>query len=186
MRILGIDPGSIVTGVAVLELESSPNSRMTAGMQFTQPKLIHLEALTFKSASATLGERLRFIKAGLDRVFTETKPTEVAIERIFFGKNADSAFKLGHARGVCILAAAEHCLSVNEYAAKSVKKMVTGSGSADKLNVQVVLRQMFALPPDCPWDASDALAVALTHSLYLQNPLLKLSKRTKMSDGVQL
>jgi crossover junction endodeoxyribonuclease RuvC len=181
MRILGIDPGSIVTGVAVLDVQASRQPQMT-----TTPTLIYLEALKVKSATAPLGERLRFIKAELDRIFLATKPTEVAVERIFFGKNADSAFKLGHARGVCILAAAENNVPVSEYAAKSVKKMVTGSGSADKLNVQVVLRQMFALPPDCPWDASDALAVALTHSLYLQNPLLKLSKSTKMDSGVEL
>lgn len=164
MRIMGIDPGSLVTGVAVLETQSAG-----AG------KVIHLEAIDAKAGkNRDFAPRLRVIKSALDQIIAKTQPDAVAIERIFFGKNADSAFKLGHARGVCLLAIAERDLPIHEYAARLVKKMVTGSGKSDKLGVQVILRQMFGLPPDCPWDASDALAVALTHSLALQNPLQRL------------
>ena len=153
-----------MTGAAVIELKAG-----------VSPKLVHLEAINVKEAAKIgFATRLQLIKRELDRVIQSTSPNVVAVERIFFGKNVDSAFKLGHARGVCLLAAAENGLGVHEYAARSVKKAVTGSGKADKMNVQIILRQMFNLPPDCPWDASDALAVALTHSIALQNPLRNL------------
>src|SRR5690606_34206106 len=94
-------------------------------------------------------------------------PSAVVIERIFLGRNADSAFKLGHARGVCLQAAAAAGVEVFEYAARHVKKAVTGSGAAEKEHVKLIVENLLGIRTEF-LDASDALALAVTHARSLQ------------------
>ncbi len=119
----------------------------------------------------SLARRLEALAVGLDTVFARHKIVHTVVEKIFFGKNADSAFKLGHARGVCLLMAAKHGSEVHEYAARFVKKCVTGSGAASKDHVQLVVRAVLSMrsSEEMGFDASDALALAVTHAREFEN-----------------
>lgn len=149
--ILGIDPGSHITGFGVIHAD--------------QDRLVCVRHGTIVApAQKSFVDRLRFLAGHLDAVFTEHRPNIAVVERIFMGRNADSAFKLGHMRGICLLAAARHGADVVEYAARSVKKGVTGSGAATKEQVQLVLFAALGLKGPARVDASDALALAYYHA----------------------
>jgi crossover junction endodeoxyribonuclease RuvC len=149
--ILGIDPGSRHTGYGVIAVNGSRHHHLAHGR--------------INAMRGEMPERLLCIFDGLRAVIAEHAPEEVAIEEIFVNKvNAASALVLGQARGTAICAAASAGLPVAEYAASQVKNAVTGSGRADKLQVQQMVRILLKLTELPVSDAADALAVALTHA----------------------
>ena len=150
MRILGIDPGSRVTGFAVVD----------AGGR-------HLRACAYgviRPAAEEIGARLAEIFEGVGQVISELQPQVLAIESAFMSRNAQSALKLGQARGVAICAAARAGLPVFEYAPRAVKLAVVGSGHADKIQVQHMMRQILKIDAALAADAADALAIAVCHA----------------------
>lgn len=151
--ILGIDPGSRFTGYGIIEVDGD------------QIAHVHHGVITLKE-NWPLFERLRVLHLELGEVFSRhPRVKQVSIEKIFFGKNADSAFKLGHARGVCMLAAALNGATVSEYAARFVKKCITGNGAAGKDQVQLMIfNQLRIQAKELAFDATDALSLAVTHA----------------------
>jgi len=121
-----------------------------------------------------LAQKLAHLAESLRPLFKRWPGATTVVEKIFLGRNVDSVFKLGHARGVCLLVAAEALSPVEEYAARSVKKVVTGHGGASKEHVQLIVSQLLKAPGPMALDASDALALALCHArLADQGQLLK-------------
>ena len=148
---LGIDPGTLVTGYGVVTRSGDINRHVASG---TIPN----------RAGTPLAERLARIYSALVDLIAAYQPTEVAIETAFYGKNAHSALTLGHARGVSILAAVQHDLPLSEYAPREVKKAVVGNGNASKQQVQFMVKELLRLSDrKMAHDTSDALAVALCH-----------------------
>jgi crossover junction endodeoxyribonuclease RuvC len=150
-RILGIDPGSQRTGVGIVDVDATGRATHV----HHQP-LVLLDAGDFPS-------RLKLLVDGLTALILEYRPQEVAIEKVFMSKNADSALKLGQARGAAICAAVLRDLPVHEYAASEIKLAVVGRGGADKAQVQHMVGVMLNLQGPLQADAADALAVAITH-----------------------
>jgi len=148
MRILGIDPGSRITGYGLVEKIGNRLRHMDNGAIITNSK-------------APMPERLQIIYRQLNRIIDEYAPQAVAVERIFVAKNALSALKLGHARGVAMLAGVNAGLPVAEYSAVEVKNAVVGYGRAAKTQVQHMVRVLLALPEIAQ---EDALAVAICHA----------------------
>lgn len=151
-RILGIDPGSQRTGVGVIDVDASGRTTHV----FHAPLLL-LGAGDFAS-------RLKRLLLGLAEVIEQWRPQEVAIERVFMSRNADSALKLGQARGAALAAVVLRDLPVHEYAASEIKLAVVGRGAADKTQVQHMVAAMLGVPGKLQADAADALAVAITHA----------------------
>ncbi len=151
MRILGIDPGTRVTGYGLVEQQGN--------------RLIHIDnGALFTRSDNDLAIRLKTIYDGLERVIAEYRPDAMAIEQIFVAKNALSALKLGHARGTAMLTGVNAGLPVFEYSALQVKSAVVGYGKASKIQVQQMVRTLVNLPEIAQEDASDALAVAICHA----------------------
>ncbi len=152
MRILGVDPGSVQTGFGVIHEEQASLSYLASGVIRTSP-------------ASSIPSRLKRIYGELKIVMECYRPDVVSIENIFVARNVRSALKLGHARGVAILAAVNNGLEVVEYTPAEVKKTLAGSGRAEKSQVQHMVRALLALSelPE-PYDASDALALAICHS----------------------
>ena len=148
--ILGIDPGSRVTGYGVINHNGQTIEYVDSGCIRIQP--------------GELPERLKQVYDGIDQVIEAWSPQMVGIEQVFMAKNADSALKLGQARGAAIVAAMNHDLPVSEYSARQVKQSVVGTGSADKEQVQHMVMAMLRLNRKPQADAADALAVALCHA----------------------
>lgn len=169
VRVLGIDPGSRVTGWAVLEIVGKKVRRLESGV--------------VKVGDGNFVQRLVGIQAGIDRVIKRWSPDYGAIERVFVSKNIDSALKLGHARGValCAMGAAE--LSVQEYAAREIKLNLVGSGSAAKEQVQHMVKVILSIEGKLTLDESDALAIALCHAHHIQMGPLALEKQKMMGAG---
>lgn len=157
MIILGIDPGSRFLGFAVLEVSSTQPLKM---------KPLEYGVLKFDSKE-NLTQRLLEIGQGVQDLMTTYKPDHVSLEKIFLGKNADSAFKMGHARGVVIYETLKSNVQVFEYATRVVKKGITGNGGAEKEHVRSVLQNLLKIPPIKSLDASDALAMACFHATQL-------------------
>jgi crossover junction endodeoxyribonuclease RuvC len=149
VRILGLDPGSLCTGYAVVE---------------TGARVTYVVSGAIRARGATLTERLQEIFAGVDRLTSEFRPDEVAIESIFMHRNADSALKLGQARGAALSATFAVRPRVFEYAPRAVKLAVVGSGGAQKEQVQLMVRRLLNLTGPLGADAADALAIALCHA----------------------
>lgn len=151
MRILGIDPGSRATGYGLIEQQGN--------------RLIHLDnGAIFTRSGDELALRLQRIYAELTRLIDEFQPEAVAVEQVFMAKNPASALKLGHARGVALLAGVNADLPVAEYSALQVKSAVVGYGRAAKTQVQQMTRTLLNLPEIAQEDAADALAVAICHA----------------------
>ncbi|KMV70236.1 crossover junction endodeoxyribonuclease RuvC [Rosenbergiella epipactidis] len=167
--ILGIDPGSRVTGYGVIR---------QVGRQLT-----YLGSGCIRTNTPALPERLRLIYAGVSEIITQFSPDYFAIEQVFMAKNADSALKLGQARGAAIVAAVNQTLPVFEYAARQVKQTVTGTGAADKAQVQHMVRTLLKLPANPQADAADALAIAITHCHISQNALSISDKALVLTRG---
>ena len=157
--IFGIDPGTIKAGFAVITLDGSEITFKTCGT-------------ILMDAKAPLAKRLEKLGSELQKLFQIHKPHVTAVERVFLARNVDSAFKLGHARGVCFYEASRSGSKLVEYAAREVKKGITGSGSAEKEQVQLLLRNLMNLGDKNKeldsLDASDALALAYYHALQIQ------------------
>mgnify|MGYP000421587866 CR=1 FL=1 len=149
--ILGIDPGSRLTGYGVIEQN---------GRNFTYLGSGCIKAI---SAGKELGPRLQTIFAGVSELIIQFKPDMFAIEQVFMAKNPDSALKLGQARGAAIVAATNNGLTIAEYSARQIKQSVVGTGAADKSQVQHMVKSILKLPASPQEDAADALAVALCH-----------------------
>ncbi len=151
-RVLGIDPGSRVTGFGVVQKEGSRLHHIAHG------------AIVAHKGAVSFEERLVRIHEGLAEVIALHEPTSVAVEGIFHQKNALSALKLGHARGVALLTCSLAGLAVHEYSPSTVKKAVVGTGRADKRQVLKMVSLLLGIPEPESLDASDALAVAICHS----------------------
>lgn len=148
--ILGIDPGSRITGFGVINSVGQKTEYITSGC--------------IRVGDGELPERLKKIYDCVTELIETYSPQEFAIEQVFMGKNADSALKLGQARGVAIVAAAKQNLPVGEYAPRTIKQAVVGKGSATKEQVQHMVQYLLKLPGKPQADAADALAIALTHA----------------------
>ena len=168
MRIFGIDPGSDRTGYGCVETDGSRHRIITSGAIKT-------------ATSASFPEKLLQIHTGLAALLVECRPDSVAIENLFYANNARSALKLGHARGVAMLAAVELGLPVAEYTPAEVKRAVVGYGRAEKHQVQHMVKLILGLDvAPTPHDASDALAIAICHSHSLGPVGLATPKPSKL------
>lgn len=151
MRVLGIDPGTMVTGYGVVD--------------DIKGKLTHITHGTIEGKRKdSFPDRLKLIFNGLNKVIEEYKPDCVAIEEVFYGKSVKSAIKIGEARGIAILCAASANIPMVEYAPTVVKRAVVGSGNAQKGQVSEMVKVILTLS-EAPkkFDASDALAIAICH-----------------------
>ena len=149
MIVLGIDPGTAATGYGVLERTGTRLRAIDFGCLATDP-------------SVSPEGRLLAIHAGISELIETHRPALVAVERLFFNKNVQTAFAVGQARGVVLLAAAQHRIPVHEYTPNEVKVAVTGYGRAPKEQVQRMVQLVLGLPAlPRPDDAADALAVAI-------------------------
>jgi crossover junction endodeoxyribonuclease RuvC len=148
-RILGIDPGSRLTGFGVLDFVGSTASYVASG--------------TVRSLHGDFPGRLRQIYVSLAAIVDDYRPDLVAIESVFMHKNAGSALKLGQARSAALCATFRHDLEIHEYAPREIKLAVVGSGSASKEQVQHMVTSLLGLTAAPAADASDALAAALCH-----------------------
>ena len=149
--ILGIDPGSRVTGFGVIRADGSRLRYVSSGC-------IRLDS------REGLPLRLRRIFEHMEELLDAFTPDEMAVEQVFMAKSAGSALKLGQARGAAIVAVARRGIPVHEYSATRIKQSVVGAGRADKTQVQHMVRALLSLPAAPQADAADALAVALCHA----------------------
>ena len=151
MKVFGIDPGSARTGYGCVQSDGSRHRMIACG------------AITIPAAHA-FPEKLRIIHTELAALMTRHRPDVVAIENLFHAVNARSALKLGHARGVAMLAAVEAGVPIVEYTPAEVKQSVVGYGRAEKAQVQSMVQLLLGLAePPAPFDAADALAIAVCH-----------------------
>ena len=151
MKIFGIDPGSERTGYGCIEALGSRHHLVICG-SISAP------------ARSTFPDKLKHIHAALTALLERHRPDCVAVENIFHARNVRSALKLGHARGIALLAASEAGLPVVEYAPAEIKRAVVGFGRAEKHQVQQMVKLLLGLEePPSPHDAADALAVAICH-----------------------
>ena len=149
MIILGIDPGSLNVGYGILQVEKRKIVAAGCDTLKINPKL-------------QLAERLVQIHSKMDKIIAEYKPDIAVVETIFYGKNIKSAFTLGHARGVILLALAQHNIEIVEYSPREVKKSVVGNGNASKEQVAYMVQKILTLSTKPKTeDAADALAIAL-------------------------
>lgn len=149
IRILGIDPGSLQTGFGLIDMDGN--------------RAVHVHHGVIKVRGDTLAQRLQLIFEQLHGLIDEHGPAEAAIEQIFMHRNADSALKLGQARGAAITACARQQLEVYEYSPTQIKQATVGRGHAAKQQVQHMIKVLLCLPQVPPADAADALAVAICH-----------------------
>lgn len=165
MRVLGIDCGTEITGYGVVEQQGSELRCVAAGAIRLSPR-------------KPLGERLAQVHRELAAAILQHRPDEVAIEDVFYSINAKSALKLGHVRGVALLAAAQAELPIAEYAPLAVKSAVVGYGKAEKHQVQEMVMRLLRLAerPE-PADVADALAIAICH-LHTAGTLARRGKES--------
>jgi crossover junction endodeoxyribonuclease RuvC len=153
MRLIGLDPGLRITGWGIIEIDGTRLRHVAHGIIRSQSEL-------------TLAQRLGQIFVGVQQVIAQYEPAEAAIEQTFVNKNPESTLKLGHARGVVMLAPAHVGIAVYEYGANQVKKSVVGAGHAGKEQVALMVRRL--LPgTNANADAADALAVAICHAHFM-------------------
>lgn len=149
-RILGIDPGSVITGYGVIDTDGIRDFHVTHGV--------------VRVIGDSLPEKLGFILGEVTRIIDEWHPAEVGVEQVFVSKNPMSALKLGQARGAAICAAVQCGLPVSEYSARTVKQAAVGYGAAGKEQMQEMIRVLLSLEKQPATDAADGLAVALCHA----------------------
>lgn len=163
MRILGVDPGTIITGYSVIEYDKNEFIRIASGV---------IKTPTTKEQAP----RLKFIYSELDKIIKQYKPDEFALETAFYGKNVQSTLKIGYARGVSMLAAVNNNLPVKEYSPREIKKSVVGSGGASKEQVQFMVKKLVAVRSvKMKFDESDAIAVSICHAFKTNT----FSKKTR-------
>ncbi len=149
IRILGIDPGSRITGYGVIDVDGARTLYVASG--------------GIKSTGEALAPRLSHIFDGVTAAIEEYNPQEMAVELVFMNRNADSALKLGQARGAALVAGAKCGLPVFEFTPAQIKQAIVGRGSAEKAQVQHMIKVLLNLEARPETDAADALAVALCH-----------------------
>jgi len=153
MRILGIDPGSRITGFGIIEVTGDRAVCIAHGV---------IKAIA-KTGSTEFPERLGVIFSGIQELIETHRPDQAAIESVFISKNPGSALKLGQARGAAMCAAINGGLTVSEYSPRSVKQAIVGRGSAEKTQVKHMVGVLLRIQEELAEDAADALAVALCH-----------------------
>jgi crossover junction endodeoxyribonuclease RuvC len=151
VRVLGIDPGSQRTGFGVLDA--------------TGTRLTYVASGVIRTSQTDFATRLCEIFRCMQTIVTQYQPHEIAIEKVFVNRNPDSALKLGQARGAAICGTADAKADVYEYATRQIKQAVVGSGSAEKSQVQMMMRSILKLDGPVSADAADALAAAVCHAL---------------------
>ncbi|HEY7321475.1 MAG TPA: crossover junction endodeoxyribonuclease RuvC [Candidatus Binatia bacterium] len=149
-RILGIDPGSVVTGWGIVEAVGNSLNHVACGTIATV-------------GAGAQGARLSRIYNGIQQIIACYHPDEVSLEKVFFARNPQSALKLGQARGVALLAAAENQLDISEYSSNEIKSAVVGYGHATKAQVQKMVASLLHVSEKMAADAADALATAVCH-----------------------
>ena len=154
--ILGIDPGSRLTGWGLVESSSRHSDLVCLG-----------QGVIEINEKWPLSDRLGVLLEELESLVRIHKPDAFSVEKVFFGKNADSAFKLGQARGVVLAVAGRHKRPVFEYATRSAKKMLTGYGAATKEQVQMIVQSLLRVR-ETRLDATDALALAVCHARHAE------------------
>lgn len=150
IRVMGIDPGSVVTGYGIIESDGTRSFHVAHG---------HIRV-----KGASFIERLGHIHAAIGELVVEWRPSEVAIEQVFLGNNVMSALKLGQARGAAITAVVSRSIPVSEYAPRAIKQVVTGSGGAGKGQVQTMVKALLRVEEALQSDAADGLAIAVCHA----------------------
>jgi crossover junction endodeoxyribonuclease RuvC len=171
MIILGIDPGTRVTGYGIIKYQNNSITIITSGV-------IKL------SSSNPIPIRLRTIYDSLDKLIKTYKPDEFAIETAFYGKNVQSAMKIGYARGVSILAAAHNNIPTSEYSPREVKKSVVGRGSATKEQVSFMIKSLLVINSEkMKTDETDALAIALCHAFRMKTLTKKSMNWKQFTDA---
>ena len=158
--ILGIDPGSRVTGFGLINSNGNKIDRIECGC--------------IRTSESVMQTRLKTIFTELCAVIHKHQPEEVAIEEVFMGKNAGSALKLGQARGVALAACLANDLYISEYSARKVKQSVVGTGAASKGQVKRMVQILLGITENIAEDSADALAIAICHA-NTQSRLIRLS-----------
>jgi len=167
--ILGVDPGSRITGYGVIRAEGR--------------HIEYLDSGCIRVGEKPMAQRLQTIFQSLATLIGEYRPEEFAIEQVFMARNPDSALKLGQARGAAIVSAANSGLAVHEYSARQVKQAVVGKGGADKSQVQHMVQVLLSLSRKPQADAADALAIAMCHAHMSQSILRVASGAGKVRGG---
>ena len=164
VRILGIDPGTRITGYGIIERED--NSYRVVDYGCIRPPVKML-----------LSERYRIIYRGIQKIIRDYRPAEIAVETMFFGKSPMSSIKLAHVRGVVVLAASEAGIGIYEYSPRRIKRALVGNGGAAKVQLQGMVQHLLSLEePPKPMDISDALATAICHAQAINNPSMEQSR----------
>ena len=156
VRILGVDPGSHVVGLGLIEVQEGRMRALSHGVIDVRNE-------------GVLSKRLAAIAKGFSLHLIESVPHIIVLEKIFLGKNVGSAFTLGHARGVIVAEAARNGISILEYEARVVKKGIAGNGNATKEQVQRMIMSLLKVGKVEPLDASDALGLACHHAMTLES-----------------
>ena len=151
IRVLGIDPGFRLTGYGIVDTNGQQSKHVASGV------------IDVRKQDGTAA-RLEGIYVGVKQLVERHQPNEMAVERVFVAKNADSALKLGQARAAAICASFGATVAVYEYAAREVKQAVVGRGAADKAQVQHMVKMLLGIREDLQADAADALGIALCHA----------------------
>ena len=162
--ILGIDPGSRITGYGIIRKEGQ--------------KLHYVASGCIRISGKELPGRLKQVFDGVSQIIAQYQPDEFAIEQVFMARNADSALKLGQARGVAIVAACNSEIPVSEYAARLIKQAVVGTGAATKDQVGHMVMQLLKLPGRPQEDAADGLAIAICHA-HAQQSLIAMAGKSR-------
>ena len=161
MIIIGIDPGTRITGYGIIKYNNNSFIRIASGS-------INLPA------DKPIPKRLEIIYSELNKILKRHKPDEFAIETAFYGKNVQSAMKIGYARGVSILCALHNSVPASEYSPREVKKSVVGKGAASKEQVSFMIKTLLNIKSEkIKVDESDALAIALCHAFRMKTPVKK-------------
>ncbi len=162
--LLGIDPGSRITGYALLEYQLKPF------------RLRYVASGCIQTLDSVFSKRLQVIFRELCLLVDQYNPQQVAIEQVFMATNPASALKLGHARGAAMVAASKNDAEVFEYSARQVKLAVVGYGAANKQQMQIMMQRLLQLPSLPASDAADALGIAWCHAHHQRNPLTRKVK----------
>ncbi|NWF51448.1 MAG: crossover junction endodeoxyribonuclease RuvC [Ignavibacteriaceae bacterium] len=158
MRILGIDPGTLITGYGIIDFENNEIKHVASG-------IIKINA--YKEQA----KRLQVIYAEINSLIKKFKPDEFALETAFYGKNVQSTLKIGYARGASMLVAIHNDLPIKEYSPREIKKAVVGNGAASKNQVQFMMKKLLCLKNNkIKFDETDALAVAVCHAFKVTSP----------------
>ena len=152
-RIIGIDPGSRITGYGILDTDGFRHTYITSG---------HISI-----KGDELPQRLGMIFKEVAKVIEQWQPDSMAIEQVFVNRNVDSALKLGQARGAAICAGVNAELSVGEYTPRTIKKAVVGTGAAEKQQIQQMMQMLLGLKTRPQSDEADALAIAMCHANHI-------------------